>query len=50
MWCVLVTEIVDKPLAVRAFPSNGIYLTTTLAFCKIEEIAASSSSSRRIAD
>jgi hypothetical protein len=25
------------------------YLTTTLAFCKIEEIAASSSSSRRIA-
>ena len=28
MWCVLVAEIVDKPLAVRAFPSNGIYLTS----------------------
>jgi hypothetical protein len=26
MWCVLVAEIVDKPLAVSAFPSNGIYL------------------------
>jgi hypothetical protein len=27
MWCVLVAEIVDKPLAVSAFPNNGIYLT-----------------------
>ncbi len=27
MWCVLVAEIVDKPLAVSAFPGNSIYLT-----------------------
>ncbi|MGA7451367.1 MAG: hypothetical protein WBW73_08830 [Rhodoplanes sp.] len=26
MRCVLVAEMVDKPQAVSAFPSNGIYL------------------------
>jgi hypothetical protein len=49
MWCVLVAKIVDKPQAVSPFSSNGIYLTRHVDILKIEEIAASSNSLRRIA-